>query len=130
MLLLIVCDMLSDAELTELRSFWMWDPLKEKWDFIRDWEEHKVEEYVFGRGGGLGQKEKGIFHSADGFSEDAPLPEPYAVKRRVCVLCVNPAICAVCAACAVRGFNNLHRMNGGCGFESHPLRQPIITSFS
>jgi hypothetical protein len=56
--------MLSDAELTELRSFWMWEPLKEKWDFIRDWEEHKVEamkkfeEYAFGRGGGLGQEEK------------------------------------------------------------------------
>ena len=63
-LLLIVSDMLSDAELTELRSFWMWDPLKEKWDFIRDWEEHKVEamrkfeEYVFGRGGALGQEKK------------------------------------------------------------------------
>jgi hypothetical protein len=63
-LLLIVSDMLSDAELTELRSSWMRVPLKEKWDFIRDWEEHKVEvrqrfeEYVFGRGGGLGQEEK------------------------------------------------------------------------
>ena len=63
-LLLIVSDMLSDAELTDLRSFWMWEPLKEKWDFIRDWEEHKVEamrkfeEYAFGRGDGLGQKEK------------------------------------------------------------------------
>jgi hypothetical protein len=56
--------MLSDPELTELRSFWMWDPLKEKWDFIRDWEAHKVEamrkfkEYVFGRGGALGQEKK------------------------------------------------------------------------
>ena len=63
-LLLIVSDMLSDAELTELRSFWMCDPLKKKWDFIRDWEEHKVEamrgfeEFVFGRGGALGQEEK------------------------------------------------------------------------
>ena len=37
----------------------------------------------------------GTFHSPDGFSEDAPPSEPYAVKRRVCVLCVNPAICAV-----------------------------------
>jgi hypothetical protein len=35
--------MLSDAELTQLRSFWMWDPRKEKWDFIRDWEENKIE---------------------------------------------------------------------------------------
>jgi len=25
-LLLIVSDMLSDAELTEIRSFWMWEP--------------------------------------------------------------------------------------------------------
>jgi len=63
-LLLIVSDMLSDAELTELRSFWMWDPQKERWDFIRDWEEHKgeamrkFEEYVFGRGGALGQEKK------------------------------------------------------------------------
>jgi len=63
-LLLIVSDMLSDVQLTELRSFWMWDPLKEKWDFIRDWEEHKVEamrkfeEYVFGRRGALGQEKK------------------------------------------------------------------------
>ena len=63
-LLLIVSDMLSHAELTELRSFWMRDPLKEKWDFIRDWEEHKVEamrkfeECVFGRDGALGQEKK------------------------------------------------------------------------
>ena len=63
-LLLIVSDMLSDSELTELRSFWMWDTLKEKWDFIRDWEEHKIEamrkfeEYVFGRRGALGQDKK------------------------------------------------------------------------
>jgi hypothetical protein len=35
--------MLSDAELTEPWSFWMWDPLKEEWDFIRDWEESKFE---------------------------------------------------------------------------------------
>jgi len=54
----------SDAELTVLRSFWMWQPLKEKWDFIRDWEKHrfeamrKFEEYAFGRGGGLGKEEK------------------------------------------------------------------------
>ena len=42
-LLLIASDMLSDDELTELRSFWMWEPLKERWDYIRDWEEHKRE---------------------------------------------------------------------------------------
>jgi len=56
--------MLSDAELAEIRSFWMWEPLQERWDFIRDWEKHKVEamrkfeKYVFGRGGGMGQGEK------------------------------------------------------------------------
>jgi hypothetical protein len=49
--------MLSDAELTALRSFWIWESQKEKWEFIRNWEEHKVdamkkfEDYVFGRGG-------------------------------------------------------------------------------
>ena len=67
-------DILSDAELAELWSFWMWDPLKEKWDFIRDWEEHKVEamrkfeEYVFGRGGAVPwvKKGRGTFHSPDG----------------------------------------------------------------
>ena len=42
-LLLIASDMLSDTELTELRSFWMWEPLQERWDYIRDWEEHKRE---------------------------------------------------------------------------------------
>jgi hypothetical protein len=42
----------------------MWEPLKGKWDFIRDWEGHKVEamrkfeEYTFGRGRGLGKEEK------------------------------------------------------------------------
>lgn len=50
--------MLSDAELTELRSFWMWEPLKEGWSYIRDWEEHKreamqrFEEYSKARIGG------------------------------------------------------------------------------
>jgi len=42
-LLLIVSDVPTDAELTEIKSFWMWDPVKEKWDYIRDWEEHKRE---------------------------------------------------------------------------------------
>ena len=45
-------------------------------------------------------------------------------EKRVCVLCVNPAICAVCAVLAVRSFNNLRWHNRGRGFESHPLRQP------
>ena len=46
------------------REFIQREPLKEKWDFISDWEEHKIEamrkfeEYVFGRGGGLGQEKK------------------------------------------------------------------------
>lgn len=35
--------MLSDAELTAPQSFWIWEPFKEKWDYIRDWEEHKIE---------------------------------------------------------------------------------------
>jgi len=33
----------TDAELTELKSFWMWEPFQDKWDYIRDWEEHKRE---------------------------------------------------------------------------------------
>lgn len=62
-LLLIASDMLSDAELTELRSFWMWEPLKERWDYIRDWEEHKREamerfkEYFKARIGGAADNE-------------------------------------------------------------------------
>ena len=47
-------------------------------------------------------------------------------EKRVCVLCVNPAICAVCAVLAVRSFNNLRWHNRGRGFESHLLRQPIF----
>jgi len=42
-LLLIASDMPTDAELTAIKSFWMWEPVKEKWDYIRDWEEHKRE---------------------------------------------------------------------------------------
>ena len=55
-LLLIASDLLSDAELTALRSFWMWEPLKKKWIYVRDWEEHKQEagrkfqEYARSRG--------------------------------------------------------------------------------
>ena len=40
-MLLIPSDRISDAELSVLRSFWMWDPVKEKWGYVRDWEEHK-----------------------------------------------------------------------------------------
>jgi hypothetical protein len=42
-LLLIASDNPTDAQLTELKSFWMWEPFQEKWDYIRDWEEHKRE---------------------------------------------------------------------------------------
>lgn len=34
-------DMLSDAEFTALKSFWIWAALKERWEYVRDWEEHK-----------------------------------------------------------------------------------------
>jgi len=56
--------MLSDAELSELRSFWMWEPLKERWDYIRDWEEHKrealrkFEEYTQERAAGVVKAEE------------------------------------------------------------------------
>lgn len=40
-LLLILSDKISDAELGVLGSFWIWDLAKQKWAFIRDWEEHK-----------------------------------------------------------------------------------------
>lgn len=42
-MLLIASDNPTDAELTALKSFWMWEPEKEKWDYIPDWEEHKRE---------------------------------------------------------------------------------------
>ena len=42
-LLLIASDMLSDSEFTALRSFWIWGARKQKWEFVRDWEEHKRE---------------------------------------------------------------------------------------
>jgi hypothetical protein len=63
-LLLIASDIFSDAELTELRVFWMWEPLKERWDYIRDWEEHKraalkkFEEYTRRRGASLVEAEE------------------------------------------------------------------------
>jgi hypothetical protein len=49
-------DVPTDAELTALKSFWMWDPDKERWNYIRDWEEHKhevmrkFEDYANGKG--------------------------------------------------------------------------------
>jgi hypothetical protein len=42
-LLLIASDSPSDAELTEIKSFWMWEPGRERWLYIRDWDEHKRE---------------------------------------------------------------------------------------
>ncbi len=56
--------MLSDDELTELRSFWMWESLKERRDYIRDWEEHKreamqrLQEYSQARISGLAENEQ------------------------------------------------------------------------
>lgn len=40
-LLLIASDISTDAEFTKLKSFWMWDPVQEKWAYIRDWAEEK-----------------------------------------------------------------------------------------
>jgi len=63
MLLLIASDLLSEAELTEFRSSWLWEPLKEKWDFIGDWVEHKrqamqrFEEYSKARIGGPAEEQ-------------------------------------------------------------------------
>lgn len=63
-LLLIASDMLSDAELTALKSFWTWAPLKERWDYIRDWENHKreamrkFEKYAKGEPVGIGLADK------------------------------------------------------------------------
>jgi hypothetical protein len=80
--------MLSDAELTELRSFWIWEPLKEKWDFIRDWEEHKVEAMRSSRstlsGGAAAcvKKRRVAYHYPDGFSEGAPPDELYPVRSQ------------------------------------------------
>lgn len=30
-LLLIASDIPTDAELTEIKSFWMWEPVRERW---------------------------------------------------------------------------------------------------
>ncbi len=56
--------MLSDAELTALKSFWIWEPLKEKWEYLRDWENHKreamqkFEEYAKKEPAGIGLADK------------------------------------------------------------------------
>jgi len=56
--------MLSDAELTALKSFWIWEPLKERWEYIRDWENHKreamqkFEEYAKKEPSGIGLADK------------------------------------------------------------------------
>jgi len=42
-LLLIPSVLPSDEELRALKSFWMWDPLQQKWKYTLDWEEHKRE---------------------------------------------------------------------------------------
>ncbi len=42
-LLLIPSDKIPDRQLGALGSFWIWDPAKQKWVFIRNWEEHKRE---------------------------------------------------------------------------------------
>ena len=57
--LLIASDMPSAAELNAVKSFWMWGPFENKWDYICDWDDHKreamqkLEEYVRGKGGGI-----------------------------------------------------------------------------
>jgi hypothetical protein len=40
-LLLIASDTPTDATLTEIKSLGMWEPGRERWQYIRDWEEHK-----------------------------------------------------------------------------------------
>lgn len=42
-LLLIASDIPTDAELTEITSFWMWEPVRERWQYVCDWEEHERE---------------------------------------------------------------------------------------
>jgi hypothetical protein len=60
----IASDILSDVELTELRSFWMWEPFKKRWEYIRDWDEHKreaigkLEVNAHGRGAGFVKAEE------------------------------------------------------------------------
>ena len=63
-LLLIASDMIFDTQLTKLRSFWMWEPWKERWNYILDWEEHTREvmqrfvEYSKARLDGLAEDER------------------------------------------------------------------------
>jgi hypothetical protein len=42
-LLLIASDVLSDEELTALKSFWMWETPKGRWNYIANWEAAKRE---------------------------------------------------------------------------------------
>lgn len=39
-LLLIASDKFSDFDEAGLKNFWMWDVLKRKWMFIRDWQQN------------------------------------------------------------------------------------------
>jgi hypothetical protein len=63
-LLLIASDMRFDTQLSKLKSFWMWIPSKERWNYIRDWEEHKrkamqrLMEYSKARFGGRAKKDE------------------------------------------------------------------------
>jgi hypothetical protein len=56
--------MLVDSDLASLKSFWMWEPFKEKWKYVRDWEAHKreamqkFEEYVNGKACGIDAGDK------------------------------------------------------------------------
>ena len=50
-LLLIASDIPTDAELTEIKSFWMWEPVRERWQYVCDWEEHKREAMRSSSGG-------------------------------------------------------------------------------
>ena len=40
---MIGSDAFCDAEFTALGSFWMWEPLNERWIFVRAREKHKQE---------------------------------------------------------------------------------------
>jgi hypothetical protein len=41
--LLIPSDAIRDTELGILGSFWMWQPAKQAWTFIHNWDQHKRE---------------------------------------------------------------------------------------
>ena len=42
-MLLIASDTPTNAELTEIKGFWMREPRRERWQYVRDWEEYKRE---------------------------------------------------------------------------------------